>query len=199
MTGDQSADLIWYGLASTLVLSALLSRRMPLKSTLLMALGWIGIFAVALVAFSYHRELGSAAEKVGREVTGRAEQRADGTMLRVSMAGDGHFWVDGNINGTQARFLIDSGATITGLTRQTALAAGLNIDDGGPGLALNTANGTIVAKRSSIARLQVGPVSTGDLPIVVSDKFGGVNVLGMNFLSRLKGWRVENGEMVLQP
>jgi len=198
MTTDQSANVIWYVLAATLVLSALASRRMPLKSTMLMVLGWAGIFAVALVAFSYHRELGSAAKKVGREATGQAEQRTDGTTLRISMADDGHYWVDGDINGTNARFLIDSGATTTGLSRQMALAAGLNID-GGPGIALNTANGTVVAQRSSIARLQVGPVSTGDLPIVVSDKFGDVNVLGMNFLSRLKGWRVENGEMVLQP
>jgi aspartyl protease family protein len=198
MTTDQGANVIWYVLAATLVLSALVSRRIPFKSTLLMVLGWTGIFAVALVAFSYHRELGQAARKVGREVTGQAEQHVDGTMLRVNMASDGHYWVDGDINGKKARFLIDSGATITALSRRTALAAGLNIE-GGPGIALNTANGTVVAQRSSIARLQVGPVGTGDLPIVVSDTFGEVNVLGMNFLSRLKGWRVENGEMVLQP
>jgi aspartyl protease family protein len=38
-----------------------------------------------------------------------------------------------------------------------------------------------------------------DLPVVVADAFGDSNVIGMNFLSEMKSWRVENGEMILEP
>ena len=39
----------------------------------------------------------------------------------------------------------------------------------------------------------------GDIDIVVSPTFGEVNVIGMNMLSRLESWGVQNGEMVLTP
>ncbi|MGD9811353.1 MAG: TIGR02281 family clan AA aspartic protease [Sphingobium sp.] len=199
MNNAQGADVLWYVLASTLVLSALLSRRFSLRGALGMALGWIAVFTIVLILFSYRNEFSTVADKVKSEVTGTANQRAEGQELHVRMSSDGHFWVDGEINGTAARFLIDSGATVTALSEETARNASLNVDMSGPGLAMQTANGTVVARRSSIPGLAIGPVRTSDLPVVVSSSFGGVNVLGMNFLSRLRSWRVENGEMVLEP
>jgi aspartyl protease family protein len=62
-----------------------------------------------------------------------------------------------------------------------------------------TANGKIDAKRSSISTLAIGPIRASDLPIVISPAFGEVNVIGMNLLSRLKSWGVQDGEMVLTP
>ncbi|RZL97585.1 MAG: TIGR02281 family clan AA aspartic protease, partial [Sphingomonas sp.] len=38
-----------------------------------------------------------------------------------------------------------------------------------------------------------------DLSAVVSPAFGDVNVVGMNFLSRLKSWRVEDNTLILVP
>ncbi len=119
--------------------------------------------------------------------------------LHVRLSEDGHFWVTGRINDAPARFLIDSGATLTTLSDDVARQAGLSVDGFTPGIAMQTANGVVIAKRSSISGLAVGPIHTSDLPVVVSDRLNGVNVLGMNFLSRLKSWRVENGEMVLEP
>lgn len=199
MNTAQSADIIWYVLASTLVIAALISRRFSLRSALGMALGWVMIFAIVLVLFSYRHELMDVGNRVRTEVSGQSAQRTEGESLHIQMSLDGHFWVDGEINGTSARFLIDSGASITGISEDTALNAGLNLDGFGPGVMMQTANGMVMAKRSSISGLTIGPITTSDLPIVVSDRFGEINVLGMNFLSRLKSWRVENGEMVLEP
>lgn len=195
----QSADALWYVLASTLVIAALLSRRISFRAGLGMALGWVAIFLVVLTLFSYRHAFMPVAQQVRTELTGSPDQQAVGNSLRVRMADDGHFWVDGAINGRPARFLVDSGATVTALSEDVATGAGLNVDMNGPGVAMQTANGTVVARRSSIAGLTVGPIQTSDLPIIVSDRFNGVNVLGMNFLSRLKSWRVEKGEMVLEP
>lgn len=199
MNIDQSADMLWIVLASTLVISALLARRMSFGGALGMALGWVAIFGAVLVLFTYAQDFGDVATRVQQEVTGAAAQRAEGERLHVRMASDGHFWVNGEINGRSARFLIDSGATITAISDDVARQAGLTIDESGPGVVMQTANGTVLARRSSINGLTLGPVRTSDLPVIVSDRFNGVNVLGMNFLSRLKSWRVENGEMVLEP
>lgn len=199
MNFDQGAHMLWYILISTVVISALLSRRLPLRSIAGMAFAWIIIFGVILVAFSYREEFVNIGQRVKTELSGKVDQRAEGNSLHVKMSMDGHYWVDGEINGTSAKFLIDSGATITGVSEDVALSAGLNIDNDGPGMMMDTANGTAIAKRSSISALTIGPITTSDLSIIVSNKFNGVNVLGMNFLSRLKSWRVENGEMILEP
>lgn len=199
MSTAQSADALWLVLASTLVISALISRRFSLRSALGMALAWLLIFGIVLLLFSYRHEIVDIGHRVKTELTGQANQRAQGDSLHIKMAFDGHYWVNGEINGTPAKFLIDSGATVTALSQQVAVDAGLDIDTIGPGMIMQTANGTVNAKRSSISELTIGPIKTEDLSIVVSESFGDVNVLGMNFLSRLKSWRVENGEMVLEP
>lgn len=199
MTGAQSAELIWLLLAIMLVGSALLSRRWSLTGALSMALWWVAIFVIALGIFSYRNEIGGVANRVKSEVTGEAQQRVVGSTLRVAKALDGHFWVEGQVNGHSMRFLIDSGASITALSQDSAMAAGLNFDQSGFPIVLTTANGPVEAYRSNIATLEVGPLRASDLPIVVSPAFGDVNVLGMNFLSKLKSWRVEGNEMILEP
>lgn len=199
MNGVQAADTVWYLLVLVLVASALASRRFSLRSALGMVLGWIGIFLILLILFSYRTELGMVTDRVRSEVIGQSQQRLEGGALHIQRSIDGHYWVDGSINGTPARFLIDTGASITALSEETAIAAGLNVDSGGFPVIMQTANGRIEARRSSVARLEVGSIAAQDLPVVVSAAFGGVNVIGMNLLSQLKSWRVEKGEMVLEP
>ncbi|MEC3949480.1 retropepsin-like aspartic protease family protein [Sphingobium sp. HWE2-09] len=205
---DQAASTIWYVLALVLVGSALIGRRLAWGSVLRMALLWVAIFVGLLALFTFAQRQGF--------LTGRwAEQgdvatpedtpaalpaaRAEGQTLRIPVARDGHYWVEATINGTPARFLIDSGATITALSANTARAVGLNYDVGEPGVVMTTANGKVEAKRSSIAALRIGPITASDLPVVVSPAFGEVNVIGMNMLSRLKSWGVQDGAMVLTP
>ena len=34
---------------------------------------------------------------------------------------------------------------------------------------------------------------------MIAPNLGNTNVLGMNFLSRLEGWRVKQGDLILEP
>lgn len=205
---DQAASAIWYVLALVLVGSALVGRRLAWGGVLRMALLWVAIFAGLLglmkLAQSQGLLTGRWAEQEENSAPDEAppslpRARTEGQMLRVPVAADGHYWVEATINGTPARFMIDSGATFTALSETTARAAGLNYDVGEPGVIMTTANGKVSARRSSIGTLAVGPIRASDLPVVVSPAFGEMNVIGMNMLSRLKSWGVEDGEMVLRP
>ena len=176
-----------------------------------MALFWVVIFAVLLLLFKLGEQSGLfSAQMAGEggsspelaEGTGPASlpaSRAEGQTLRIPMAPDGHFWVEATVNGTPARFLIDSGASVTALSVTSARAAGLNFDLNAPSVPMMTANGKITAQRATISTLAIGPIRSSDLDIVISSAFGDVNVIGMNLLSRLKSWGVQDGEMVLTP
>lgn len=199
MSTDQGAHMIWWLLAALLPLSALLSRKISLRGTLAMLLCWCVIFLCVLVLFSYRQEFTNIALHVRNNVLGTPQQRAEGDTLHIRMSEDGHFWVMARVNDKPVRFLVDSGATLTTLSDDVASLAGIDMDGYSPAIAMQTANGMVFAKRSKIDGLSVGPIQTSNLPVVVSDRMNGVNVLGMNFLTRLKSWRVEKNEMVLEP
>ncbi len=209
MDTDQAMSGLWYVLALVLVGSALLVRRASMAGMVRMALLWVVIFAALFGLFKMGERAGLFSSRMSGEGGSPAVDsgipatlppaRAEGQALRVPLAPDGHFWVEGSVNGTPTRFLIDSGASVTALSVASARAAGLNFDLNAPGVSMLTANGKIAAQRSSIATLILGPIRASDLDIVVSPAFGEVNVIGMNMLSRLESWGVQDGEMVLTP
>ncbi|MGL5839913.1 MAG: retropepsin-like aspartic protease family protein [Sphingorhabdus sp.] len=132
-------------------------------------------------------------------VTGRPAQSVVGEELRVPMAADGHFWVEVSINGTKRRMLVDSGATVTAVPEDTAIAAGLDDKVSPMPVMIRTANGTIAAQSSRVDELRLGNIVARDLGIIVSPALGNTHILGMNFLSRLQSWRVEGRTLILRP
>lgn len=127
------------------------------------------------------------------------EQRIVGEETLVPMAADGHFWLVADVNGVPTRFLVDTGATLTALSSKSAARAGLEPRTGGLPVMLNTANGTVSAELTTVEHLSFGNIEAEGLDAVIAPNLGNTNVLGMNFLGRLKGWRVENGDLILSP
>jgi aspartyl protease family protein len=198
MNGDDSARLIYGLMWSALLISSLAARRLPLGQTLKMATAWIAIFAGMFVLFSFRHEAGIVWDRVKAEVSPGGTTAQDGSF-RIRKAEGGHFYVDAEVNGRSVRFMVDSGATITSLSTKTAQMAGVDIDMSGFPVVTDTANGIAESRRGRVARFSVGPISRADFPVLVSDTLGDLNLVGMNFLSSLKGWRVEGDELVLNP
>jgi aspartyl protease family protein len=59
------------------------------------------------------------------------EQVVEGNVTRVPLSGDGHFWVRVSINGVSRRFLVDTGATLTTISPDTARETDLTIPSDG--------------------------------------------------------------------
>ena len=64
---------------------------------------------------------------------------------------------------------------------------------------MRTANGSINAELTTIGELRFGNIVARDLDAVIAPGLGDANVIGMNLLSRLASWRVENHTLILVP
>ncbi|MGA1799152.1 TIGR02281 family clan AA aspartic protease [Sphingomonas sp. 4RDLI-65] len=192
MSGDRAAQFALYAVMLILPLSALVARRQPIGPMLKMALAWVAIFSVGLLVASQRDRLSGLTALF-------ADQQVSGTETRIHIADDGHFWADVEIDGVGRRMLIDSGATTTALSTATAKAAGLDDEESPFPMVIDTADGQVTARTATAKRVTIGSITATDLGIVTSPSFGETDVIGMNFLSRLESWRVENGTLVLTP
>jgi aspartyl protease family protein len=123
-----------------------------------------------------------------------------GTETVIAMRADGHFWVEAQLNGRPVDFLIDTGATYTGVSRRVAERVGLRPDENGAGVILETANGPIVARMAEADSLRFGGIEANALPVAIGpDGEVDTNVIGMNLLSQLGAWRVEDNRLILVP
>lgn len=130
---------------------------------------------------------------------GLPDQTVAGGETRIPLAPDGHYWVRAKLNGVPANFLIDTGATISAVSPGIAEKAGLTPRRGGIPVQINTANGAVAAKIASADQIAFGNVEAEGIDVVIAPGLGETNIIGMNLLSRLEGWRVEKGTMVLTP
>jgi aspartyl protease family protein len=193
MSGN-SPQALYYAMGVLLILSSLLVTRLPLGKALRLGLAWVGIFAGFFILFAFRGEFQNFGQRLRSEALGSSV--TNGAELRIPIADDGHFWVDASINGRSARFLIDSGASVTTISRDMAQAAGVPTD--GRRWVVETANGAAPIIQASADKLDVGSISRTDFPIDINER-DQTNVLGMNFLRSLSGWQVQGNTLVLRP
>jgi aspartyl protease family protein len=182
-------------MAAMLVLGALMSRRERPARVLTMALAWVAIFGGGFVLFTFRDDLGYVGQRLRAEATG--EPVVQGREIRIPMAIDGHFWVDGLVNGRNVKFLVDSGATMTTIGRNTATEVGVRPSPSRNQI-VRTGNGYIRVATGQAERLQVGEIERTNMAVHVTDGED-LNVLGMNFLSSLQRWGVEGRWLILVP
>jgi len=191
----------WMQLAIYAVVAAvviMLLQRLPYVGRFIRALFSFVILAFLIFLLMQHAPFEPTLGRIAGSL-GLDRQRIVGDEVRIRMSRDGHFWANVRVNGVERRMLIDSGATITALSDETAAAARIKRDSDLVPVMLRTANGLTSARPGTVEELQVGSITATDLKVVTSPALGGFDVLGMNFLSRLASWRVEGQTLVLVP
>ena len=195
MTNDLMLGGVYILLAVMLVLGSLMSRREPLAKLLTMALAWIAIFGAGFILFTFRDNFSWVAQRLKAEAIGTPV--LEGRETRIPMAIDGHFWVEGRINGVKVKFLVDSGATMTTIDRETAIRAGVPISANRDQF-VRTGNGIIRVATGRANTLEIGGIERSNVGLQVADS-DNLNVLGMNYLSSLSRWGVEGRWLILIP
>ncbi len=193
MTNDLMLGGVYILMAIMLVLGSLMARREPIAKLITMTMAWIVDFRRRFRPFHVPGRL--RLPRAAPEGRGDRDSGEQGLETRIPMAIDGHFWVNAKLNGRDVKFLVDSGATMTTIDRDTARETGVEVSPRRDEF-VRTGNGIIRVSSGRADELSVGGIVRNDVGLQVADN-DDLNVLGMNYLSTLKRWGVEGRWLIL--
>jgi aspartyl protease family protein len=180
------------------LLGSLVIRRVPALGRVLRGVSTLGLMGVLLLVVLQLSRLDSRFDLAVPQL-GLPEQVVEGRETRIPLAPDGHYWLRARVNGTPVNFLVDTGATLTAVSSETAERIGLKPRDAGIPVRMQTANGSVAAQLTTIDELKFGNVAARGIDAIIAPGLGPTNVIGMNVLSRLASVQFAEGTMVLVP
>lgn len=196
MALDFPASYIAIGVAALVAIALL--QRLPVIGGLVRLAVTVALVGAAVVLLTERAPFDPLLARLSDRLN-LSGQQVVGEEVRIRMAPNGHFMANVSLNGVKRRMLVDSGATVTAVSAETAAAAGLRLNDDLLPVVIQTANGAVPARTATVPELRIGNVVARNLKVVVSPAFGTMDVIGMNLLSRLKSWRVEGNTLILVP
>jgi len=180
------------------LIGTMLIGRVPLLGRTMRTVSTVGLMGVLLLVVLQLSRLDPRFSMAVPEM-GLPQQVVEGGETRVPLAPDGHYWIRAQVNGQEVNFLVDTGATLTAVSTDTAELAGLEPRAGGLPIRMQTANGSVAAEMTAIDSLRFGNVAAHGLDAIIAPGLGSTNVIGMNLLSRLASVRIEEGVLILVP
>lgn len=127
-----------------------------------------------------------------------APARSGPGEVRLGRAGDSHFYVDADVDGTNIRMMVDSGASLVALTRRDAEAIGINVDDLPIAGMARTAGGDVPMRRLILDSVDIDGIEVRRVEAAVVDADMGVSLLGQSYLAKLEAVNVEGDTMTLR-
>lgn len=126
------------------------------------------------------RELGMGQ---AARVAGGSSSQASSVTLYADTAG--HYLTEGQVNGVNLKFLLDTGSTAVGMNSDDARRAGIDYKKG-ERIETQTANGAVVAYHVVINTLKLGDMQMNQVDgIVIEGNSPSLVLLGMSALNRM--------------
>ncbi len=122
-----------------------------------------------------------------------------GRKVRLAADARGHFNADFRINGKAVDAMVDTGATVVAINRSTARRIGIDLKTSDFTHRVTTANGEARAASAMIERIEIGRIEVrGVQAVVLEDEALSGTLVGMTFLSRLRRFQVEAGQLTME-
>jgi aspartyl protease family protein len=151
---------------------------------------WVLIFAGAMIAYGFKDQLAS------QLYPGTAQSIGDRTIA-LRRSDDGHFYARVEVNGTEIRFMVDTGATNLVLSKQDARRAGLEMESLNFVVPTNTANGRVYGAGVVLDKIELGGFVDRDVRAMVNGGRMNDSLLGMDYLDRFRSFTVEGNTLLL--
>ena len=156
-----------------------------MRSTVSIIAVWLAVGALVFWAFS---------QFFATQYTPKMSISQQGNEVVSDRARDGHYRLNGAINGEPVVLLLDTGATTMAISE--ALAERLNLTRG-ESFITQTANGEVTAYQANLQQLDFGPFSFQHVNVAVVPRLGEEILLGMNIIRQFN-IRIEGEQMHLQ-
>ncbi len=127
-----------------------------------------------------------------------ATATSDAWQYVVEAGPQGHFVLEAVVNGVPITFLLDTGASEIVLTMADARRLGFSPQSLAFTQTYHTANGEVQGAPVRLRELRVAQFSLYDLDASVNAAPLPISLLGMSFLERLHGYRVEDRRLILE-
>jgi aspartyl protease family protein len=159
------------------------------------------VLAASIVVPRYAVEMtGRGAAQTGTPAAASVEPSADDTRsVVIPPSSNGHFHVDGRIDGRRLTFMVDTGASVIALTERGASTLGIHPAERDYVATVSTANGTVRAAPIRLGMVEIDDLVVHDVAaVVLPDGALSENLLGLSFLSRLRRFEYSGGKLVLE-
>jgi aspartyl protease family protein len=165
----------------------------------------IGLFGMALLVGWFwpgQAPVPLPQQYVGIESTDTVEagldaERRSGDATELKRHGDGHYYANVEVNDTNIRFLVDTGASSIALTADDAEEIGLSWDEDELRKVGRGVGGEVYGKPVVLSSVQLGELSASNVDAVIIPEGLHVSLLGQSFLSKATTLKIENGKMLI--
>jgi len=124
---------------------------------------------------------------------------SDSRAVVISAGNNGHFQVEGRVNGQRMDFMVDTGASVIALTERDAAMLGIHPAERDYVATVKTANGNVQAAPVKLDMVEIDDIVVRDVAaIVLPDSALSDNLLGLSFLQRLHRFEYSDGKLVLE-
>jgi len=145
----------------------------------------LGVKLLAVRGQQVEVEEGGRRRVLDMGFSGGGAMMDSGGRTTLTADGRGQFYAQGEVNGSQTRFLVDTGASLVALPLSLAQRAGVRLENASK-VSVNTANGRARAYKVLLNSLRVGEVRANLVEaLVMDDRQLHAPLLGMSFLNRV--------------
>jgi len=180
----------------------LLSMRHRLGEMFRNIVIWVGVFVLVIGAYAFQPEFNALKNRFyavlmpGNLVS--VESSKGQQRYMATRAADGHFYLNGEIDGAATAFIVDTGASVVAMDSEMARSLGIDVSQLRFTNRVMTANGVARAAPVRLDTVTIGDITRRNVLGAVTEGSGlGTVLLGMSFLDTLTSYDFRGDRLIL--
>jgi aspartyl protease family protein len=158
---------------------------------------WAAIILFIVLIYSFRFDFARFKDRIYGELFPTKITQINSKQIAVSIANDGHFYIDIKLNSKSVRFMIDTGASDISLNLDDARKVGIKNEDIDGFRRYQTANGSIISGLARVNEMEVAGIKFCDVGVSVNSSDMGTSLLGMSFLRRFEKYEFYEDRLIL--